>query len=128
MPIRSPSLSDFTSKAHLRRGDRSFTIVGFGSLVARGRCDANAAPTAPLIVRSASLNFAYTNYRPARVHGWQRVFNMAHSGNMRHEGTWHYTAEVASLAFMRSPDAVSDVVLLDVDDQGLEGFLKREHL
>ena len=84
--------------------------------------------TAPLIVRSASLNFAYTNYRPARVHGWQRVFNMAHSGNMRHEGTWHYTAEVASLAFMRSPHAVSDVVLLDVDDQGLEGFLKREHL
>ena len=58
--------------------------------------------------------------------GWQRVFNMAHAGNMRHEGTWHYTGEVASLAFMRSPDVVSDVVLLDVDVEGLAGFIKRE--
>jgi hypothetical protein len=47
---------------------------------------------------------------------------------MRHEGTWHYTGEVASLAFMRSPDVVSDVVLLDVDDEGLTGFLARESL
>ena len=31
------SLSDFTSKSHLRRPNGSFTIVGFGSLVARGR-------------------------------------------------------------------------------------------
>jgi hypothetical protein len=45
---------------------------------------------------------------------------------MRHEGTWHYTGEVASLAFMRSPDVVSDVVLLDVDVEGLAGFIKRE--
>jgi hypothetical protein len=29
---------------------------------------------------------------------------------------------------MRSPDAVSDVVLLDVDKEGLGGFLKRESL
>jgi hypothetical protein len=56
------------------------------------------------------------------------VFNMAHAGNMRHEGTWQFTGEVASLAFMRNPDAVSDVVLLDVDDEGLAGFLKRESL
>jgi cation transport regulator ChaC len=81
-----------------------------------------------LILRSASLNFAFTNYRPARVSGWQRVFNMSHAGNMRHEGTWHYTGEVASLAFMRSQDVVSDVVLLDVDDEGLAGFLVRESL
>ncbi len=54
------------------------------------------------------------------------MFNMAHAGNMRHEGTWHYTGEVASLAFMRSPDVVSDVVLLDVDVEGLAGFIKRE--
>jgi len=79
-----------------------------------------------LIFHSASLNFAYKNYRLARVFGWQRVFNMAHAGNMRHTGTWHYTGEVASLAFMRRPDTVSDVVLLDVDEVGLEGFLKRE--
>ncbi len=56
------------------------------------------------------------------------MFNMAHAGNMRHEGTWHYTGEVASLAFARSPNNVSDVVLLDVDDEGLAGFLKRESL
>jgi hypothetical protein len=29
---------------------------------------------------------------------------------------------------MRNPDAVSHVVLLDVDDDGLAGFLKRESL
>ena len=81
-----------------------------------------------ILASRASLNFAFTNYRPARVHGWQRVFNLAHAGNMRHEGTWHYTGEVASLAFMRSPHVVSDVVLLDVDVEGLGGFLKRESL
>ena len=128
-------LIDFASRAHLRRNDGSFTIVGFGSLVARGRYISRANPTEfyshmllPLIRDSASLHFAYSNYRPARVFGWQRVFNLAHAGNMRHEGTWQFTGEVASLAFMRNPDAVSHVVLLDVDDDGLAGFLKRESL
>jgi hypothetical protein len=38
-------LIDFASRAHLRRNDGSFTIVGFGSLVARGRYISRANPT-----------------------------------------------------------------------------------
>ena len=101
--------------AHLMDAETGLiTLLGFGSLVSE---------------ISARQSFEFKNFRLGTCIGAQRIFNRADWINIDWGEACRRTAEVCSLAVMRSadPQMKTRVSLMDVTaTDGLSGFLERE--